>query len=510
MYSNVLALIVLMLAPLIVSAQCGGTFQVLHYTETTGYDHNTRNQSLSMFQSWENTDNFVVTSDDNGDEFNSLSNLQQYAVVVFSNTSGDNGLNASQRANFEAYIAQGGSYLGIHAASDTYRHSTANGGSTGEWDWYAETVAGASVQQSPNHTNQNHNNTMTHEEAGHPTLANVPDPWNKTEEYYYWENGYLSSDFTELLRVASTGGNSYDAPRMMAHCNNLAGGGRAFYTALGHSSSNYTNDQNFQNLIHDALLWAADPNIGSGSGFSVSIVVENEIACFGENGSLRADLNGGTAPFTYQWDSGSTDSIATGLTAGTYMLTVTDSEGCVASDDWEFTQPDRLDLEIETSPNTDSAGTPNGEAEAIVGGGTQPYSFAWTGPNNFTSSSQAITGLEAGDYAVTVTDDQACQTNGTGTVEEVSTNIEGQLGIEAFMLNPNPTRDVVRIDIQLNHSASTRAAVMDIQGKTLWESAPLDGRFSTWTLETRDWPVGVYLVMVYVDGQSISRRLLIQ
>ena len=43
----------------------------------------------------------------------------------------------------------GGGYLGIHAASDTYRHSTANGSSTGTWDWYAE-MAGASVQEGPN------------------------------------------------------------------------------------------------------------------------------------------------------------------------------------------------------------------------------------------------------------------------------------------------------------------------------------------------------------------------
>ena len=143
-------------------AQCGnGTFKVLHYTETSGFNHNTRSQSLAMFQAIGSTNGFTVTNDQSGAEFNSLANLQQYAVVIFSNTSGNNILNASQRANFEAYIQGGGSYIGIHAASDTYRHSSANGGSTGTWDWYAENVAGCSVQQSPNHTSQNHNNNMT-------------------------------------------------------------------------------------------------------------------------------------------------------------------------------------------------------------------------------------------------------------------------------------------------------------------------------------------------------------
>ena len=253
------------------------TWKVLHYTETTGYNHGTKNVSAAMFNSWAGAENYTVVSDDNGSEFNSLSNLQQYAVVVFSNTSGNSGLSSTQRANFEAYINGGGSYLGIHAASDTYRHSTANGGKTGTWDWYAENVAGASVQEKPNHTSSNHNNTMTQQVANHPTLANVPNPWNKTEEYYYWENGYLNSAFTELLRVGQTGSKSYDAPRRMAHCKDLNGGGRAFYTALGHSGSNFSSDQNFRNLIRDALLWCAAPNInpgGGGSGGGGGIVPE--------------------------------------------------------------------------------------------------------------------------------------------------------------------------------------------------------------------------------------------
>lgn len=252
-----LLILVFLLPPLVFWAQ---PYEVLHYTETTGYNHGTKTKSLNMFNSWAAQDNYTVTNDDNGNEFNSLANLQQFDVVVFSNTSGNSGLTAAQRANFEAYIAGGGSYLGIHAASDTYRHSSANGNKTGTWDWYAENVAGASVQQSPNHTSSNHNNTMTQQAANHPILSAIPSPWNKTEEYYYWENGYLASGFTELLRVGQTGGNSYDAPRMMAHCKDLPGGGRAFYTALGHSGSNYDNDQNFQQLIHDALIWLFQPS----------------------------------------------------------------------------------------------------------------------------------------------------------------------------------------------------------------------------------------------------------
>lgn len=255
MKGNFLKAIMMAMLLLATAAASWGQEKILHYTETTGYNHNTKAVSLAMFQNMGQAHGWTIVNDDNGTQFSDLANLQTYDLVVFSNTSGSGGLSASQRANFETYINSGGSYLGIHAASDTYRHSSANGSSTGVWDWYAETVAGASVQQSPNHTNSSHTNTMTQQQPGHPALAALPSPWTKTEEYYYWQNGYLSGSFTELLQVGQTGGNSYDAPRMMAHCRDLPGGGRAFYTALGHSASNYQTDQNFIQLIENATTW---------------------------------------------------------------------------------------------------------------------------------------------------------------------------------------------------------------------------------------------------------------
>lgn len=234
--------------------------RILHYTETTGYNHNTKTQSESMFTHMGNTHGWTITTDDNGDLFSSLDSLEQFAVVVFSNTSGNKGLDATQRANFEAYINNGGSYLGIHAASDTYRHSTANGGAKGTWDWYAENVSGATVQQYPNHTKSSHVDTIYHEIPEISILANLPNPWIKQEEYYYWENGYLAPGFDDILKVGDTGNNSYDDPRTVARCKDLPGGGRTFYTSLGHDKLNFTSNPNFYQLIEDAMLWVLQAN----------------------------------------------------------------------------------------------------------------------------------------------------------------------------------------------------------------------------------------------------------
>jgi uncharacterized protein len=263
MFNSVRTLFLVVCFGVSVSAQ--DTINVLHYTETTGYDHNTRLDSRLFFEricdSLTSITPYVWSLDhtDSSTVFDDLTSLQKYSVVIWSNTSGPNGLTANQRNNYEQYVNGGGSYLGIHAAGDTYRHSTSNGSNTGVWDFYAEYLAGCSVQENPHHTSANHNNNMSHM-VSHPILNGVPSPWNKTEEYYYWENGYINSTFTELLQVAATGSNSYDVARMTAHYKVHAWGSRSFYTSLGHDPSNFTVDTNFEQLLKNALYWCASPS----------------------------------------------------------------------------------------------------------------------------------------------------------------------------------------------------------------------------------------------------------
>lgn len=228
--------------------------KVLHYDETTGFDHNTRNQSFALFTALGNAEGYDVVQDSDGSEF-TMSKLSEYDLVIFSNTSGSQGLNDSQKAALEWYIdVRGGSLMGIHAASDTYRHSSANGGNTGVWDWYAETLGG-SVQQSPNHTSNNHVDTM-HKLIEHPSIENMTFPWVKEEEYYYWENGYLNEDIIQIFEVEETGSNSYDEVRPMGWFTIKDSGAKIFYTALGHKRGNFTGDfPQFEQLMQDAVLW---------------------------------------------------------------------------------------------------------------------------------------------------------------------------------------------------------------------------------------------------------------
>lgn len=127
------------------------------------------------------------------------------------------------------------------------------------------------------------------------------------------------------------------------------------------------------------------------------------ILCNGGVGSATVTPTGGMNPLTYNWNPTSQITpVATGLTAGTYVSTVTDALGCVSTATVVITQPPVLTLS--TSNQSATCGMSNGTATASVGGGTPGYTYSW---NNGQTTSTA-TGLSAGVYSILVTDANGC------------------------------------------------------------------------------------------------------
>ncbi len=229
-------------------------FNVLNFTKHTGVDHGTTNASQNMLDSLGTLIGFNVDLDSTGTSFNSLSSLQNYSVIIFSNTTGNNLLSGIQRANFESYMQNGGSMVGIHAVVDAHRHATANGTGTGTWDWLPELV-GASSNFSPSETSSG-TTASVQKVNSHSSVDFLSNTFNYTGAFPYFEGGYFDSTVTPILKVQSTGSQSYDAPRYLAWYKYLSGGGKLFYTGLGHSSNEFDANPNFQNHILQAILWA--------------------------------------------------------------------------------------------------------------------------------------------------------------------------------------------------------------------------------------------------------------
>ena len=129
------------------------------------------------------------------------------------------------------------------------------------------------------------------------------------------------------------------------------------------------------------------------------------LECAGDaNGIIDPLVSGGTPPYTYAWSNGETTKTILNLKAGTYELTVTDAEGCIASQSVKVEEPRPLTFTL--SVVEADCGTDNGAATVSVKGGTPNYAYNWSTlplPHNAT-----MTGLGAGVYEVTVTDSEGC------------------------------------------------------------------------------------------------------
>jgi len=139
------------------------------------------------------------------------------------------------------------------------------------------------------------------------------------------------------------------------------------------------------------------------AGLSIDLAVENE-SCVGDaDGSLIATVDGGNAPYTYVWSNGATTQNLTGLTPGSYTLTVTDSQGRTVSESGNVngsSEPITVtsDITVPTGTNADGA------INLSIAGGAGGYDYEWSN-GMFT---QDIAGLTAGTYTVVITDAFGC------------------------------------------------------------------------------------------------------
>lgn len=138
--------------------------------------------------------------------------------------------------------------------------------------------------------------------------------------------------------------------------------------------------------------------------------IDQEISCFeGTNGILSASATGGDGNYTIAWGVSPlvTGPVLTDVSAGTYEIGVLDGQGCSGLTSITIEDPVELTLSLD-SQNASCNDQNNGSIEAIVAGGTGDYTFTWDPalPNQGTQ-----TGLQAGQYCVTVSDENGCSTD---------------------------------------------------------------------------------------------------
>ncbi len=234
--------------------------------------------------------------------------------------------------------------------------------------------------------------------------------------------------------------------------------------------------------------------------FHDSITIHN-VSCFdGNNGSVTVSVTNGTPGYTYAWSpNGATGSTVSGLTAGTYTVTIVDGAGCTGTAAVTITQPATMltvSDHIVQQPTHPSYN--NGSISASVSGGVPPYTYLWT-PGGQTKDTAK--GLTAGVYKVCVTDAAGCEvcdsidlTNSTASVQ----NIAAGGGMEIY---PNPANQSISIVFGEQLAADARISITDMTGRLVGAWAPGASVNSTFTIDISGLANGVYFIRV-LSGQS--------
>ncbi|MFT4601372.1 MAG: lysyl endopeptidase [Arenicella sp.] len=240
--------------------------------------------------------------------------------------------------------------------------------------------------------------------------------------------------------------------------------------------------------------------IGTGAGISGSANV-TDVSCNGDtDGSIQVSTTTGTAPFTYDIGSGSqAGDTFTGLATGPYTIDITDDNGCAGQVMGTVGEPAALSA---SEVVIDEILGNDGEIDVTVTGGTAPYTYSWSGPNSFTSTSEDITGLEAGNYTVTITDANGC------TFQRVDIVVDSQLGVFengfAFTIYPNPAAGEFNVQL-LNFEDAVQVQVVDVTGRLILDTQ-FEGQ-SLFVIDLTDKADGTYFVNISSGDYRTTKKI---
>jgi cytochrome c len=211
--------------------------RILIFSKTEGYRHACIPVATAALRKLCLENGIAVDTTEDAADFNEK-NLRRYNAVVFLCTTGDV-LNPAQETDFERYIQAGGGYAGIHSATDTEYG----------WTWYGGLVGGYF-----NGHPHNQDATLHVEDRDHPSTQHLGETWQRFDEWYNFRDVNPNVSVLLYLDESSYTGGTMCNPLGTQKCHPAAwyheyDGGRAFYTAGGHTFESYAEPAFLTHLL---------------------------------------------------------------------------------------------------------------------------------------------------------------------------------------------------------------------------------------------------------------------
>ena len=177
----------------------------------------------------------------------------------------------------------------------------------------------------------------------------------------------------------------------------------------------------------------------SNTGGPTGTVSITNVLCNGSaTGAITLTPSGGTGPYTYSWSRSNGVSFATSrdlsdLSAGTYNVIITDATGCTGAATATITQPNAIQI-ANTITNINCRNASTGSVNITVTGGTGSFTYGWSGPGEYTASSQNIASRPVGTYNLTV-HDGSCTATASYTITQPSAVLSASTSVTNVKCN---------------------------------------------------------------------------
>ena len=270
---------------------------------------------------------------------------------------------------------------------------------------------------------------------------------------------------------------------------NLPNQGEGFYSVIIIDANGCTFERSFDFVVQNAF-----PGIGQ---------TVQDASCNGEdNGFIDIEVLLGTAPFTYNWSTGSTAQDIGSLGAGQYSVTVNDANGCQSEHFFILSEPNPLEIEFDVlNPTSEDE---KGSIKVEVFGGVSPYTYNW----GFGATTPVVNNIDPGTYSVTVTDANGCAF--AETVELSITSVrQNPVRDNAIEVYPNPSKDHFFIELPQGEEIPSSITIYDIHGKLVKQNAYTQHQ-NLIRMDVEHVVSGTYLVRIqFEDGYSLAKRIML-
>lgn len=279
--------------------------------------------------------------------------------------------------------------------------------------------------------------------------------------------------------------------------------------------SNGETEQNISGLSEGVYTYTVTDNSGCSQSESITIQntqgnmfvllddIQNDYCGWGY-GSINISVQGGDAPFTYQWSNGYTTQDISYVVFGNYSVTATDVNGCTDIENYEIGYQADFEVTDTIIQNSSCVNCADGSIDVTTNSGFM-MTYQWS---NF-ETTEDIYNLESGEYSVTMTDENGCMISETYFVTFPISYVNPSDLSNYVKFFPNPSKGIVNVSFDLKNNSEIMVEVYNMIGELVFISEKQSDNEGKITIDLSNAVEGVYMFRVNAGKQYIAKRILI-